>query len=364
MMRNCFSSSIRQTLYPSTSLFKYLQKPHPAKSFPISSSSSCSFPTTTPLFLRPPIHSASFPELKKWQDWAKHLALSVGPKFLESDNGPDADLLCRELKWLLEDVVVDDENATASAASGVVKLRAGLEELYALWRQRIEERRPFQYLVGCEHWRDLVLCVREGVLIPRPETEQIVDLVEEVICEDGGMREGLWVDLGTGSGALSVAIGRLLLDAGRVIATDLSPIAASVAAFNVRRYGLQDKVDVRLGSWFEPLQDVNEKPVGLVSNPPYIPGDHIFGLQAEVARHEPRIALDGGKNGMDALLHICEGAATLLKPGGFFALETNGEKQSEFLVDFMTGKMKGRFRDVRVVSDFAGVHRFVSGFCC
>ncbi|KAK9132692.1 hypothetical protein Scep_012220 [Stephania cephalantha] len=360
MVRICLSCSVRQTLYPSARFFKYPQKPPPTKSFSISSSSSSSSSfSTTPLFLRPPIHSASFPDLKKWQDWAKHLALSVGPKFVETDNGPDADLLCRELKWLLQDAVVDDEND-----AGFVKLRADLEEMYALWTQRIEERRPFQYLVGCEHWRDLVLCVQEGVLIPRPETEHIVDMVEEVICEDERMREGLWVDLGTGSGALAVGIGRMLGDGGRLIATDLSPLAGSVTAFNVRRYGLQDKVDVRLGSWFEPLQDVNGKPVGLVSNPPYIPGDHIFGLQAEVARHEPRIALDGGENGMDALLHLCEGAATLLKPGGFFALETNGEKQPEFLVDFMTSKMKGRFRDVRVVSDFAGVQRFVSGFCC
>lgn len=84
---------------------------------------------------------------------------------------------------------------------------------------------------------------------------------------------------------------------------------------------LQDKIEVREGSWFEPLKDIEGKLAGLVSNPPYIPSKDISGLQAEVGRHEPRVALDGGIDGMDALLHLCDGAALFLKPGGFFAFE-------------------------------------------
>lgn len=116
-----------------------------------------------------------------------------------------------------------------------IRLRVALEELYLLWKQRIQERRPFQYIVGCEHWRDLVLCVQEGVLIPRPETELIVDLVGDVVSDNEELREGLWADLGTGSGAIAIGIGRVLGAGGRVIATDLSPTAISVAAFNVQR---------------------------------------------------------------------------------------------------------------------------------
>ncbi|KAG2314394.1 hypothetical protein Bca52824_017516 [Brassica carinata] len=83
--------------------------------------------------------------------------------------------------------------------SSEFSFRASLEELYELWRQRIEKRTPFQYVVGCEHWRDLGLCVEEGVLIPRPETEMIVDMVEEVVARDERFKSGTWADFGTGN---------------------------------------------------------------------------------------------------------------------------------------------------------------------
>lgn len=245
MMPTCYSRAVRCTFSPS-SLFFSCRNPRPPLACATRSNCSVSISPTishpTPLFLRPPTHSAALSDLRKWRDWANHLALSVGSKFLDTDNGTDAHLLCREFKWLLEDVLGDRSLVSTldcAGNGGSVWLRADLEELYSLWKQRIEERRPFQYLVGCEHWRDLVLCVQEGVLIPRPETEKIVDMVEEVLLSDEGMREGLWVDLGTGSGALAVAIARMLGNEGRVIATDLSPTAASVAAFNVQRYALQ-----------------------------------------------------------------------------------------------------------------------------
>ncbi|KAI3867893.1 hypothetical protein MKX03_021300 [Papaver bracteatum] len=314
-----------------------------------------------PLFLREPIYSATVSDLEKWKNWAKTLVYSVGSKFLETDNGPEVNTLYREIQWLLEDVVVEEQRV--STEEKVVRLRTEMDQLYLIWKQRIEQRRPFQYIVGCEHWRDLILCVQQGVLIPRPETEKIVELVQEVVAKDKGLREGLWADLGTGSGALAIAIGKVLGTQGKVIATDLSPIAASVAEFNVKRYDLQDKIELRQGSWLEPLEDAKGKLAGLVSNPPYIPSDQILGLQAEVGKHEPRLALDGGENGMDDLLHLCEGAASMLKPGGFFAFETNGEKQSRFLVNFMMNHPKSMFQDVRIVADFAGIERFVTGFC-
>jgi release factor glutamine methyltransferase len=132
--------------------------------------------------------------------------------------------------------------------------------------------------------------------------------------------------------------------------------------FNVQRYGLQHVTEVRQGSWFEPLKDVEGQLVGIVSNPPYIPSDNISGLQAEVGRHEPRLALDGGASGIDYLLHLCNGAAAMLKPGGFFAFETNGEKQCKFLVDYMQNDIAGSFCNLNIVSDFAGIQRFVTGF--
>lgn len=198
-----------------------------------------------PLFLRPAKYKSTISDLRKWHIWAKNLASSVGSSFLEIDNGPDSILLHRELNWFIEDAL-EKPSALSNSGNGIevddaglVSLRARLEELYLLWKQRIELRRPFQYLVGCEHWRDLVLSVQEGVLIPRPETELIVDLVSDVIKENEELRDGLWADLGTGSGALAIAIARILGTSGRVVAIDLSPIAVGVTSYNVQRYHLQ-----------------------------------------------------------------------------------------------------------------------------
>lgn len=331
-----------------------------------------------PLYLRPPSFSASLSELTKWHKWAKNLASSVGSSFINLDNGPDSTLLRRELNWLLQDLIElqyrsvilsrlesgNNENPDVSVA-----LRAPLEEMYCVWRQRIEKRRPFQYVVGCEHWRDLVLSVQEGVLIPRPETEVIIDLVEGVALNNAPeLAQGFWADLGTGSGAIAIATARALAthargDAcGRVIATDLSSVAVAVATSNVQRYGLQDVVEVRKGSWFEPLKDVQGKLAGVLSNPPYIPSGDISGLQAEVGQHEPILALDGGISGTNDLLHLIDGVASMLKPGGFFAFETNGEQQCKFLVEYIENEKPGSFRDMNIVSDFAGIQRFVMGF--
>ncbi|CAL9244797.1 unnamed protein product [Arabidopsis halleri] len=338
-----------------------------AKSSP--QTNSLSITPKTPLFLRTPSHATSLSEVWKWHDWAKDLASSVEESSTNSEDILDSVILHRELKWLIEDSIVDDplvilhKSEIADNGEKNVKLRASLEELYDLWRQRIEKRRPFQYVVGCEHWRDLVLCVEEGVLIPRPETELIVDMVEELVARDEWFKKGFWADLGTGSGAIAIGIAKVLGSSGRVIATDLSPVAIAVAGHNVQRYSLEGMIEVREGSWFEPLKGLEGKLVGLVSNPPYIPSDDIPGLQAEVGRHEPKLALDGGIDGTDSLLHLCHGASRMLQRGGFFVFETNGEKQSKMIVDYMmSNDLKDCFSDLKIVSDFAGINRFVTGF--
>ncbi|XP_061358422.1 uncharacterized protein LOC133302630 isoform X2 [Gastrolobium bilobum] len=315
--------SYRFQIHLDSSTFSSLCRP--VCSLVLSSSPPTSLKPQVPLFLRSPIYSTKSCDLKKWHEWAKSVASSIGSSFVQSDNGPDSSILCRELTWLIEDAVEDDHSVfsqlSVESNDERVRMRVDIDELYCLWKQRIQERRPFQYIVGCEHWRDLVLSVQEGVLIPRPETELVVDLVSDVVSKNEDLKSGVWADLGTGSGALAIGIGRILGSEGRVIATDLSPVAVSVAAYNVQRYCLQDKVELREGSWFEPLKDMEGKLAGLVSNPPYIPSKEISGLQAEVGRHEPRVALDGGIDGMDALLRLCDGAALILKPGGFFAFE-------------------------------------------
>ncbi|KAL4597938.1 hypothetical protein ACB092_11G024200 [Castanea dentata] len=155
--------------------------------------------------------------------------------------------------------------------------------------------------------------------------------------------------IGTGRFALAIGIG---------IANDLSPVARYVIVFNMQKYGLQTA-----GSWFKPLKDVEGKLAGIVSNPPYVLSDNISGLQAEVGRHEPRLALDGGLNGMDVLLHLCNVAALMLKPAGFFIFEINGEKQCKCLAKYIENDIRGRFNSLDILSAFAGIQRFLTGFC-
>ncbi|KAJ3674802.1 hypothetical protein LUZ60_005418 [Juncus effusus] len=329
--------------YLSPRLLRTKLKPFSSLSIPIqATTSSCE---SLPLFLRPLRHSAPLSSLHSFKTWAESLA----------DLSPDSAHLRRELAWFLQDV--------SSSNGASLLLRTELQNLYTLWRERVEERKPLQYIVGCEHWRDLVLIVKEGVLIPRPETEILVDLVENV----EGFGDGVWVDLGTGSGALAIAIGKLIKEKkndnkGRVLGIDISPIAVQIAKLNIQRYNLEDKVEIREGKWFDPIENFRGKIAGIVSNPPYIPTCDLAGLQPEVGLHEPRIALDGGNDGIAPLVHICEGLAEFLQPGGFFAFETNGDKQTEFLADLLSSKWGSFFHNINVVPDYTGIKRFITGY--
>lgn len=129
-------------------------------------------------------------------------------------------------------------------------------------------------------------------------------------------------------------------------------------------WNFQARVEVRQGSWFLPLQDVNGKLAGVLSNPPYIPEDQIPGLQAEVGKHEPRLALNGGQEGIEDLLHLCRGCISALRSGGFLGFETNGERQADALADLLSCKSDSSFRDVQIIADYAGIPRFVTAFRC
>lgn len=349
----------------------------------------------SPLFERPPAHFAPLHDLLAWRKWAQDLALSVGSNYFDADGGPDASELLQELEWMLDDTVSDcsflagsnsvlsnvtetkkwrniknlckstsgaleDLTSSESGISELVNLRASLEELSALWTQRVKHRRPFQYVVGCAHWRDFVLCVREGVLIPRPETEQMIDLAEDAIKAFPSLANGLWADLGTGSGALAIGLGHLLDSQASVVAVDISDVAVSIARHNVQRYGLQNKVEVINGSWFAVLEDKKGKLAGVLSNPPYIPSHQIDSLQAEVAKYEPRNALDGGPQGTNDLITICQGASWTLGSHGYLILETNGGEQAEIIAKVLQSLPEATFYNVQVVKDFAGIMRFVT----
>jgi release factor glutamine methyltransferase len=206
---------------------------------------------------------------------------------------------------------------------------------------------PLAYAVGTAAFRHLTLRVDERVLIPRPETEVLVDLV---LAE---CRTGTIVDLGTGCGAIALALAAEGAFS-RVLGTDLSADALAVAAANASAVGATAIVEWRHGSWLAPLKGVRTQAV--VSNPPYISYDEARDLESSVRDWEPPIALLAAENGMAAIRTIIRGAPEILDAGGLLALEVDARRASiaaELLLS------DGRYADVRVRLDLAGRERFV-----
>jgi release factor-specific protein-(glutamine-N5) methyltransferase len=232
----------------------------------------------------------------------------------------------RSAEWLL------------SAATGLSRI-----ELYARFdrpltpderaslRTGIERRaagEPLQYVTGEMPFRHLVLQVRPGVFIPRPETEVLVDAVLEYL-DRSGIAEPVIVDLCTGSCAIAASIAHERASA-RVYATEIVPATGAVARANAERAGVSARVDVLDGDLFAPLlPELRGRVDVVVANPPYIPTADLADLPAEVAGHEPRIALDGGADGLDVVRRIADEAPAWLRPGGLLALETDTLRAKE-----------------------------------
>jgi len=303
--------------------------------------------------------------------------------------GVEAADLDRELGWLLDDATAATSGGWRDAApdGGRVAMRADLGELEALWQRRLVDAVPLQYLVRGAPWRDGVVYVEEGAcLIPRPETEQLVELVLEMERDyydgdgDGESQQqqqggGAWVDIGTGSGCIALALATELPSQPHVVAIDVSDDALSVAAVNCARLlpGHRAEAvalrqgDVRNQGAF--LDAVGRTHVGacrgVVSNPPYIDGAEIAALQPEVTLHEPHGALDGGADGgAELLFAVANVAEHLLQRGGLLALETGAGGQAAQLVAHLEKQQQqqqcgGVWTDAHVRLDYARSERFV-----
>jgi release factor glutamine methyltransferase len=206
-------------------------------------------------------------------------------------------------------------------------------------RQMVKARAsrcPLQYVLGHTEFYGRRFEVNDSVLVPRPETELLVDKCLEKLSEGS---VGWVVDIGTGSGvvAMTLACERPQL---RVAATDSSESALEVARENARRNGVEDRVEFYAGHLCDPLpKDVVDGEGGIrlvASNPPYIPGEKIDDLQPEVSRWEPREALDGGADGLDVIREILPAGADVLQPGGWLVLEV-GEDQADAVRELIEG---------------------------
>lgn len=222
-------------------------------------------------------------------------------------------------------------------------------------RQAMKQRlmgAPLAYAVGRAAFRHLTLDVDERVLIPRPETEQLVDLVLEHVGDREG---GVAIDVGVGSGAIALALaseGRF----SRVFGVDISRDALAVAARNVEhcRPVLRAPVDLVHGSLLAPLLDVRARVI--VSNPPYIALGEAATLPPSVRDWEPSVALYSGADGMTATARLVREAAEVLEPAGLLALEVDVRRAS--LAAELVSR-DPRFQDVRVELDLFGRERFV-----
>jgi len=208
----------------------------------------------------------------------------------------------------------------------------------------------------------MVFAVDEGVLIPRPDTELLIDLAESEINKNPSLLQYPWADLGTGSGAIAVCLARLLSQKGgkEVLATDIDSSCLAYARFNAKRLHIDNGIKFHEGDWFNPLTIYKERLAGIVSNPPYIPSSEIKSLQSEVRNHEPRIALDGGPNGDKPLITILKNAPEYLIDGGVILIETNGPPHTltvHKLIDSLS--MKTRFSRVEIIKDLNGTDRFI-----
>ena len=201
----------------------------------------------------------------------------------------------------------------------------------ATFRNAIERRadgEPLQYVTGEMPFRHLVLQVRPGVFIPRPETEVLVDAVLEHL-DRGGVAAPAVLDLCTGSGAIAVSVA-YERPAARVHAVEIVPATAEVARGNAERAGVAERVTVLAGDLFAPLpEDLRGTFDVVAANPPYIPTADLAALPAEVAGFEPSLALDGGADGLDVVRRIAEEASAWLRPGGVLVMETDSSRAKE-----------------------------------
>jgi release factor glutamine methyltransferase len=209
---------------------------------------------------------------------------------------------------------------------------------------------PVAYLTGERAFYDRIFKVTPAVLVPRPETELLIDLALEAMTEDRSYRI---LDLGTGSGAIAITIAKHRPRAN-VVAVDLSNDALSVAQWNASNLSA-DNINLIQGSWYEPL-GAGEKFDLIVSNPPYV-AEHDPHLQQGDLRFEPAMALSAGENGLACLRHIIAEAPAYLVDGGRLLVE-HGYDQSA--ICRLLIKCAG-FEDIKVHKDLAGIERVCDG---
>jgi release factor glutamine methyltransferase len=293
-------------------------------------------------------HTISGQALWQWRQQAQAQSIAAGVPITEVD-------------WVLQEVAGLDRLTLRLEAFKdweEVPTRFSLTELTQLWQQRLEAKVPVQYLVGMTPWREFSLLVSPSVLIPRPETECLIDIVNTVVQNHPELAEGDWADLGTGSGAIAIALATQLPQA-TIHAVDLSLEALAIARQNAERMNMGDRIQFYSGNWFAALAELKKPLQGIVANPPYIPRSMLTTLQPEVTQHEPHLALDGGEDGLDQIRALIDSAPSFLSSGGIWLIEMMAG-QAQTVAQLL--QEQGSYRGIQIYPDLAGTDRFALAY--
>lgn len=225
---------------------------------------------------------------------------------------------------------------------------------------------PLQYLTGHQEFMSLDFIVTPAVLIPRHDTEILVETVINHIKSPIHLSNTSYLspelkvnilDIGTGSGCIAVSLA-YYMEESRVTAVDRSQEALEVARLNAEKSGVAGRVDFLCCDVFDLLADSGKQTYDvIVSNPPYIPSGDIEELDTGVKGFEPEAALNGGADGMDFYRWITERAVNFLKPGGLLAFEVGYNQAGQ-----ASELMKGKYVNISIVKDLAGIERVVTGY--
>lgn len=211
---------------------------------------------------------------------------------------------------------------------------------------RRSRREPFQYITGKQEFYGLEFDVGPGVLIPRPETEILVEAAIERLSPLDSPR---LLEIGVGTGCISIAVLHSVKHASAV-AVDISPIALRTAGRNANKHEVGDRLTLQMGDVFEGLNGSFDL---IASNPPYVPATDIAGLQPEVRDFEPHLALSGGLDGLDVVQRIVAGASQLLNSGGSLLIEI-GFGEADGVRQIVDPSI---WDDVRFLPDLQGIPR-------
>lgn len=267
------------------------------------------------------------------REWLGH-AVALGIDRLEAEHLLAFALRCPRSLLYAHPEREPDPAAAAAFEAGLARRRRG---------------EPLAYILGEQPFRGLPIAVTPAVLVPRADTETLIDAA--LACLSGRSAPSI-LDLGTGSGAIAVALAYERRDA-RIVATDLSAEALAVAAGNAGRL-VPGRIDFRLGHWYQPV--AAETFDLIVSNPPYLADDELARADPELG-YEPALALDGGGDGLDALRAVVGGAPARLRPGGVLLVE-HGAGQGEAVRELLS---RARFSEVATLRDQAGRERIGRG---